>query len=868
MASDPSPTTTTTVSGITTLPARRELGEGWRLHGSGSTVPAGTEALTATVPGCVHMDLLAHGLLEDPLVDRNEHLQYWVGETDWTYRLEFDHDPPAPGQRTDLVFGGLDTFATIVLNGQQLGTTENMHRTYRLDVTDLLRTTGNELVVTFAAPATSAAARRDALGDLPNSYRQPFNFVRKMACNFGWDWGPRLTTSGIWRPVWLETWTGARLAAIRPSVDVRPDGTGVVDLAVDLERGAPHGRSGGPSGNDVAVRAQVAGVVAETVVHDDADTAQLRLDVADVELWWPAGRGAQPLYTLTVTASVAGEDTDHHECRLGFRTIEIDTTTVDDGTRWALVVNGERLWVRGFNWIPDDTFPSRVDRDRYERRLGDALAANANLVRVWGGGIYESDDFYDVCDERGLLVWQDFAMACAAYPENELADEVRHEAVDAVNRLMSHPSLALWNGNNECLWGWWDWGWPDEIGDRPWGLGWYTSLLPDIVSRLDPRRPYIDGSPTSNDVERHPNDPAHGPVHIWDVWNARDYPHYLEHQPRFVAEFGFQGPAAYPTLADAITSRPLDPHNPDLLHHQKAHDGPAKFEGWLNQHFGPQPEFADWHFFGQLNQARALQTGVGHLRSLHERCSGAIWWQLNDCWPAISWAVVDVAGRRKLSWYAARRVFADRLLVIEPIDGELTCVVVNDSRLPWSGTLDVRRVDLAGHELATGSLHFAVDADAATSVPLPVQLRTPADSRRELLLATVDGHRASWAWERDRELVQTPARWHAEVDAIPGENTVRVTVQAESLIRDLCLFAHQLDPDAVVDSQLVTLLPGERHRFEIDTVRAAEVGAGTTLVAGRGAAAADGSGTGTAGGAGSGWGADGHLVIRAANDRA
>jgi beta-mannosidase len=762
--------------------------------------------LPATVPGCVHLDLLAAGVIADPYLDRNEENQHWIAGSVWEYRLEFDHRP-GDGERVDLVFDGLDTVAAVSLNGRQVGAAANMHRTYRFDVSSVIAAGANEVTVLFDSPLAHATAEQARLGDLPRAFEPPYNFIRKMACNFGWDWGPRLTTSGIWRPVWLEIWSGARMAAVRPTATVTPAGDGVVDIAADIQWDGPP--------REVVMRASLDGRTVEVVAS--SAHAKVRLKVPSVELWWPVGRGSQRLYSLVVETLVDGTPTDRVERRIGFRTVELDTSAETDGSRFALVVNGERVWVRGFNWIPDDCFPARVDRGRYERRITEAVDANANLLRVWGGGIYESDDFYHVCDQRGVLVWQDFLFACAAYP-GELAAEVEPEAMDAINRLMAHPSLVIWNGNNENLWGWWDWGWQPAVGEREWGPLFYRQILPSLVTRLDPARPYIDGSPTSGTVDIHPNDPNHGPIHIWDVWNERDYTHYRSYRPRFVAEFGFQAPANYATLARAVSARPLSPADATLAHHQKAEYGMALLDRALRAHAGEPDGFDRWLYLTQLIQSDALRTGVGHFRSLHERCSGVVWWQLNDCWPALSWSVVDGDGRRKLAWYAARTAFASRSLVITPQGGEggPVCVAINDTRQPWVGTIIAVRVGLDGAVRADTELGVEVPPDSAQHIDLPAELTSPGETAREVLVATLDDARACWLWEEIGGIEW--GRTEPDIDITTrAYKTVEITVGTAGLVVDLCLLADMIDPAAAADSQLITLLPGERHTFVVST---------------------------------------------------
>ena len=789
-------TLTHSLDGMWTLQSRR-LAAG---------APVENVRVPATVPGSVHLDLLAAGVIADPFVDTNETLQYWVGESDWELSRHVTLTDLAPGERVELVFHGLDTVATVLFDDHVLGATENMHRTYRFDITELLLGDRAEhaLTVRFASPVDYAVARRDTHGDLPNPYQQPYNFIRKMACNFGWDWGPRLTTSAIWRSVEMVRWQGARLGAVRASAGLTADGCGVVDVTAEVVHAAQIDMA------DLRLVVEVGGVAAEVAVPAGAALASARVKVPDAAAWMPHGRGAQPLYDLRVTLHDAGADATRDEwtSRVGFRTIAIDRAPDDGGERFAITVNGERIWVRGMNWIPASCFPGELQRSDYHRLLTDAAAAGCNLIRIWGGGIYENDDFYDVCDELGLLVWQDFAFACAAYPEELLADEVEAEATDNITRLMSHPSLALWCGNNENLWGWEDWDWKEPVGDRTWGGGFYHCLLPRLTEQLDPTRPYIPGSPCSSG-DRHPNDPATGPIHIWDVWNDLDYSHYLTYRSRFVSEFGFQAPATYATLSRVITERPIEVTGAAMSRHQKANDGELKLRRALDAHFGAVDGVDDWRFFTQVNQARAIETGVGHFRAQHDHCSGVIWWQLNDCWPVVSWSVTDYDGRRKPSWFATRDAFADRTVVFDTVlADELSLVLINDTREAWTDTARLSVVAAYGtvhvHEIAV-----SVPADGSTSLPIAAMVGADAVA----VVADIGGVRRLHLLS---ESALPKAVFTAQVEARPGGATVTVT--AANLVTDLCLFADRLHPDAVVDSQLVHLLPGESHRFEIECV--------------------------------------------------
>ena len=625
---------------------------------AGATVPA-------AVPGCVHTDLLAAGLIPDPYLDDNEALLAWIGLVDWTYRTSFDWSPDGAA-RHDLVFDGLDTVATVVLNGRVLAETANQHRSYRLAVDGVIREGANELEVRFRSPVRYANAQSVALGPRPRPYPLPYEAIRKSACNFGWDWGIATFTSGIWKPVRLESWSRARLAEVRVAAlpDGDSDGRVVVDVRVEREPGdeAP-----------LQVSVDVAGAHVAAPVVDGC--AHLEVAVADVERWWPVGYGTQPLYDLSV--ALHDEDVlDRTSRRVGFRTVEWETTPDEEGTPFTLVVNGQPVFVKGANWIPDDALPVRVDRARYERRLHQAVDANLNLIRVWGGGIYENDDFYELCDELGLLAWQDLLFACAAYPEEEpLRSEIEAEARENVVRLAHHASLVLLTGNNENLWGFEDWGWKERLDGRTWGAFYYHELFPRLVSELAPHVPYAPGSPFSPGGQ-HPNAEEHGSMH---QWNRRDWLTYREHRPRFVAEFGWQGPPTWSTLTRSIADDPLTPESPGMIVHQKAMEGNVKLASGLVPHLRVPDDMETWHWGMQLNQAVAVRTALDHFRSWAPRTMGAIVWQLNDCWPVTSWAAIDGDERPKPLFHALRNAFAPRVASIQPRDEGLAACAGSDS---------------------------------------------------------------------------------------------------------------------------------------------------------------------------------------------
>ncbi len=772
----------------------RLLHEGWTLIAArGPVMDAGS--IPASVPGTVHTDLLAAGLIDDPYLDENEKLQGWIGLTDWTYRTEFD--AMLGSEHQELVFEGLDTIAAIRLNGAEIGSTRNMHRSHRFDVGALLLERGNVLEVAFASPIRAADEASLELGYRPHTNHHPYNAIRKMACGFGWDWGIDTSTSGIWRPVRLESWSGARL--------------GEIGVAGDVIDGAPRIRADiAVRGGADAVRLTVSGAgVAALVLEEPVVAGRARFDaeVADAALWWPRGHGEQPLYDVSIELIAAERVVDAAERRIGFRSARVELAPDEKGTGVSIVVNDRPISIRGANWIPDDVFPHRVDRARYARRLQQAEFGGINLIRVWGGGIYESEDFYAECDERGILTWQDFLLACAAYAEEDpLYSEFEAEAREAIVRLGAHPSLVVLNGNNENIWGYQDWNWPQRLDGRTWGAGYYYDLFPRLVAELAPQVPYTPGSPFSPDAEMHQNDQDNGTVHVWDVWNAKDWTHYRDWRPRFVAEFGWQGPPAWTTLRESVSDDPLTPESPGMIVHQKANKGNDKLTDGLTAHVPLPNDMRNWHWAMSWNQAVAVRTAIEWWRSLEE-CTGTIVWQLNDCWPVTSWAAVDGAERPKPLLHALRKAHAERLVTVQPDGGEYVVALLNDTAEEWTGELLLERRGFDGALLAGDAVTVSVPVRGRSRVVVPAAVADAGDEGAELIVVGFDGRVAHLFFAEPRDSALAAAE--VDVDAVRGGDGWVVTVTARTLVRDLALLVDVLPGGAEADDALITLLPGE-----------------------------------------------------------
>ncbi|MDO8121065.1 glycoside hydrolase family 2 protein [Isoptericola sp. b490] len=808
--------TAPSTAGVARAVERRQLTT-WTLHlvSADSDVPQALApvlraGLETTVPGSVLGTLIAAGLASDVTVDGREEDVAWASGCSWAYRATVPKT--GDGARVRVVLEGVDTLGVVRVDGRDVAQTDDMFHRWVVDlgVDDAPGAWSVEVQVDPVLPAIRAAQRAHPL-PRAEMYEIPYNQVRKMACSFGWDWGPTTATAGLWRAAQVERAHSAGLA--RVLLAPTWDGGAVLRGTVVVEGDA----------RAASVRVAAAGggrTLVEVEVPVEASALELDLPVPGAERWDVAGRGSQPLYDVEIVLLAAdGSGVDRVTRRVGFRRVELVQEPDAGGRSFELRVNGARVWARGFNWVPPDVLPERVTRERARLLVGEAAAAGANLLRVWGGGVVESDDFFDVCDELGVLVWQDFGFACAAYAEDDdQAARVRREVEDAVVRVGHRPSLALWCGNNENLWGWRDWGWQDVLGpDGAWGARLYYDVIPGVLSSLDPARPYVPGSPFSPDTHAHPNDPTQGLTHHWDTWNRLDYTAFDDKSSRFASEFGWQAPASWPTLVRAIGHEPRSGDDPDLRRLQKHPDGRAALARAVADHVPHLPtDGRGWYLATQLVQARALRAAVGRFRSLHDLCSGALWWQLDDCWPAQSWAVLDVAGRRKLAWYAAAEVMAPRAVIPTAAADTWGLTLVNDLPQDWEVAGTLRVLDEAGGALHEQRIDSVVPADdhlvvAPAGVPRGGSLRGAA-----VVVVDVDAVRGARWIRPDLELTHLRASLSV-VEVSRGPDRVQVTVAARSLVRDLVLLA-ELAPqlsDARVDGQLRLLLPGERTTFTI-----------------------------------------------------
>ena len=631
----------------------------------------------AVVPGCVHRDLRRHGVIPDPFFGTNELDLQWIEQRDWEYRANFNVSAALLNEEiVELVCDGLDTLSTVYLNGKKVAATDNMFVTWRWNVKSLLKRGSNELRFVFASVGRALPQTR------PEHQPKEFNdslgrssVFRKQPCQFGWDWGPRFATAGIWRDIRLEAWTGNRLDSVRITQDHSVRNHVTLSFAPELARA------------DRNVTYAVTLSLNDAIVAEAHGKAgALALEVKNPQLWWPAGHGAQPLYTVTVVArDAAGREIGTWSRRIGLRTIALDRSKDKWGESFQFVVNGRPLFAKGANWIPAHSFVAGLTRADYQRDLLSAVQANMNMLRVWGGGIYESEDFYDVCDELGLLVWQDFMFACTIYPgDREFLASVKLEAEHNIRRIRHRASLALWCGNNEIE----TLNWDALKADRKLRKNYdaiFHKILPAAVTAHDgitdywPTSPYR-GDGRSNDYSIKALGEISGDTHFWDVWHARHpVKDYEKWNFRFVSEFGMQSYSSPATNATFCTAEDSNVFGPVMENHQKNTAGNQIILDYVSRLYRFPKNQDALIYLSQLNQAYCMQTGVEHYRRIMPRCMGALYWQLNDCWPVASWSSIEHTGRWKALHHIARRFFAPAL-VSAHVPGSETAIIGNYRR--------------------------------------------------------------------------------------------------------------------------------------------------------------------------------------------
>ncbi len=786
---------------------------------------------TTSIPSSIFTSLIEAGLISQNEIDTNPENFTWVSEKPWVFRKTFDAPPELLAcDRIDLVFDGLDTIAAVWLNEKLIARTNNMFIPFRFDVTNLLRPQNNSLLVKFDPAVAHAERLMNRYGRLDDTgFSNPARvYIRKAQYQFGWDFCPPLPGCGIWRPVRLEGITKARIADLHIRTVDCSDRSADIRVALRLDRLTSEKLTCSLtlSGNGPGLE--------HDLVFDPAEDSQSTLiHVENPALWWPSGRGPQHLYQLDARLLAADDLVDAAGRTFGIRTARLVKAPDSTGQKFCFEVNGRRILVRGANWAPASIFAGAVAPKDYEHLLNAVKDANMNMLRVWGGGYYESETFYELCDRLGILLWQDFMFACAYYPDRRwFLDEVRKEAAAVIERLRNHPSLVLWCGNNEI-------DWLHSIGRlgsgrKFYGKAIYHRLLPNLVAELDPDADYI---PTTPLPHRGQFDAGNAlTTHQWDVWSnhrpTTDYLYPPEQIPPFVTEFGLQSLPSLTTLKSFCPPNELRVGGRTLEKHNYQVDGNARLYRYLGDLFGPAEDISRFAYLSQLTQARAVKMHVEHLRAHRRDNSGVLFWQLEDCCPAISWSAIDCAKEPKALYYYARRFFAKLLVTavtelapprngVPPQWRSLRVIAINDAEQPLTATLNCRLIDLYGATLDKIAVPVALGPFGASApLMLPKAFVLPQYPEKSalhllleqegrivaenLLLYLPDKH-IDWP-EPDIRTSLSPlndGRW-------------RLKLHSKTVAKDVCVQYDDPEIRPKLSDNFVDLTPPETRVLEID----------------------------------------------------
>jgi len=694
--------------------------------------------LPGTIPGTVHTDLLANGKIEDPFYRTNERDLQWIDKKDWEYRASLDLGPDILKHgHIELCFEGLDTYAEVYLNDALILKADNMFRTWVADIKPQARQGANSLRVLLRSPIQEGLKRLDALGYNPPAIndqsengglgdKQVSVFTRKAGYHYGWDWGPRFVTSGIWRPVRLRAWNGVRiddLHIVQNSLSADEARlTAVFEIRADQA--------------ETAV-VEVQGAGRRTVsLTPGLNTVRLDFTVAKPKLWWSNGLGEAHLYEFAgrVTTATAS---DLRRVSTGLRTVRVVQEPDADGTSFYVELNGVPVFMKGANYIPNDSFLPRVTHEVYERVVRSVADTHMNMLRVWGGGVYEDDYFYDLCDRNGILVWQDFMFACAMYPDDEaLLDSIRHEAADNIRRLRNHPCIALWAGNNEIDTAWQNdvpnsgWGWKEkytpEQRDQLWAAykAIFYRILPEALAEHDPRRFYWpssplaawDGKETVVHADLAPKQQS-GDIHYWSVWwGQKPFADYRTQIGRFMSEYGFQSFPEFRTVEAYARPEDYDIFSEVMKAHQRSSIGNGTIKTYMERDYRVPADFRQFLYVGQVLQAEGIKIAMEGHRARMPYCMGSLFWQINDCWPVASWSSIDYYGRWKAQQYFARKAFAPVLVTAALTEDMVGVTLVNDRQSDIDGALTLKLMDFHGLVRKTLTQAVKLPANSAQAV--------------------------------------------------------------------------------------------------------------------------------------------------------
>tara|TARA_B110000037_G_scaffold34291_1_gene41542 strand:+ start:1882 stop:4470 length:2589 start_codon:yes stop_codon:yes gene_type:complete len=786
-----------------------------KLHNNWSFKQKGSENwFPATVPGCVHLDLMKNKIIKDPYFQLNESKVQWIDKKDWIYQKEFFLNEAINYQNHEIIFEGLDTYASVYLNDNLILKSNNMHRTHIADVKPFLKTGKNTLRVVLESPIKKGLELYNALGyTIPVSANDQAEkgqveggkrvnvFTRKAAYHYGWDWGPRLVTSGIWRPITLRSWNKCKIKDF--NIKYSLDSSAMVSTNLLIESTVDQE----PANITITLNDSIV-VNKDFKLLTGEQNIISHFSIDHPILWWPNGIGEQYLYDIKAQVTLKDNRVFANQ-KQGIRTIVLEVQDSTKSPNFFFKVNGYPVFSKGVNYIPQDIFLPRVSTKDYQKLLSAAANANMNMIRVWGGGIYEDDRFYELCDSLGLMVWQDFMFACAMYPgDSSFLENVRLEAIDNYNRIKKHTSIALWCGNNENLAAWKRWGWEAtaikeqsaQIADKIWHN--YDTLfhhiLPKVVRDYHPEHGHSKNTNATNywasSPSASPGIPESyktGDTHYWGVWWGKEpFENFNSKISPFMSEYGFQSFPEYASFMRFATLSDTNMYSEVMKSHQRSSIGNATIEEYMAREFKTPKNFESLLYVSQLLQADGIRTAIEAHRRNKATCMGSLYWQLNDCWPGASWSSIDYYGKWKALHYNVQNAFKPIIISHEFIDSNLKIYLISDLKESFSGEIQITYFPFKGDScLKKWTKKVYLNPFEAKSYLTILKNKIPENSYLEIALKKGENYISTknvyLSPFKELDIPKPELKFYTKIDE--KENTILITVKSKFFAKGVCI---------------------------------------------------------------------------------
>jgi len=788
----------------------------------------------ATVPGCVHTDLLNNKVITDPFYRLNEKDVQWIDKKNWIYKTSFNVGKDIISRKNIyLNFKGLDTYAKVVLNGFEILNANNMFREWTVNCKNILKEENNVLTIEFESAINKTVPLYDSLSfhyPAPNDQsitgelgdKKVSIFTRKAGYQYGWDWGPRLVTAGIWRPIYIIAFDNVHQTDF--TVNTKSINDESAELLANIELQSTEDIE---TDVDILVNNQFL-TTSKITFKKGISNRNIPITIISPKLWWCNGIGEPYLYTIKCLIKKNSILLDEQEIHVGIRTIEVVHAKDSIGKSFYFKLNGIPIFMKGANYIPLDNFPSRITKERYEKCIQSAVDANMNMLRVWGGGIYEDDAFYNLCDEKGILIWQDFMFACSLYPgDNAFLENVRQEITDNVKRLRNHPSIALWCGNNEINTAWNDWGWKPEFEKKSPILAkkvWsdyetiFNKIIPQILHSYDSLRFYWPSSPMAA-RDKKAGDLNSGDMHYWDVWHfGKPFKEYQKNVGRFMSEYGFQSFPELKTVDQYTIPTDRDIEGKVMTAHQRHPRGNQLIKTYMGYYYKTPKDFENFLYVGQVLQAEGIKIAIEAHRKAKPRCMGTLYWQLNDCWPVASWSSTDYYGRWKALHYFVKKAYAPILISQNIHEKTNEISFISDILANKTEAFTCKIIDFKGNLLWEKGIEVEIKANASTTISIDftkANLNEKDKANAVFVIAThdVSSILPSYAYfndVKDLQLLKPTITKKLE----KRDKIYAITISSDVLAKNVYL---QSEKEGFFSDNFFDLLPGEIKTIEFKT---------------------------------------------------